>query len=36
MIVTLIEGLNKKVRIDNVLRLPETIRDSSVCESLGF
>ena len=32
----LIEELNKKVKIDNVLRLFETIRDSSVCESLGF
>ena len=29
----LIEGLNKKVRIDNVLRLPETIRDRGFCES---
>ena len=32
----LIEGLNKKVRIDNVLRLTETIRDNGACESLGF
>jgi hypothetical protein len=32
----LIEGLNKKVRIDNVLRLTETVGDNGVCESLGF
>ena len=32
----LIEGLNKKVRIDNILRLTETVWDNEVCESLGF
>ena len=32
----LIEGLNKKVKIDNVLRLPETNRDNKKCEFLVF
>jgi len=32
----LIERLNKKVKIDNVLRLPETVRDNEVSESLVF
>jgi len=32
----LIEGLNNKMRIDNVLRLPETVWDSNLTVSLGF
>ena len=29
----LIKGINKKVKIDNVVRLPESIRDKGFCES---
>jgi len=32
----LIKEFNKKVRIDNVLRLPETVWESNLALSLGF